>query len=286
MALGVHFLSDVLAGWLLGLGWLAVTTTAFRAWRRDAGLPSGDAGLAPEAAPALRPAPDSDGLVPAHPWQRTAELLVAWVLLLGVLLGSGWLVTQVLAGTAVDRLNVAAVRWFVEHREPALHPFAGVASALGGTAVVATLAIVASALALAATRRWRPALFVAVAMIGEVTLFLATVSIIGRARPSVEHLGPDLPPTSSFPSGHVAAATTLYGGVAMLVLAWTRARRRWLALAGAVVAVLLVAAARLYYGVHYPTDVLAGLLLGLAWLTVCARVLHPGPAAPRGSRSP
>jgi undecaprenyl-diphosphatase len=285
LALGVHFLSDVLGGWLLGLGWLAVTTTAFRAWRRSVRLPDGGPGLSPEAAAALRPAPGSHGPVLPHPWQRAAELVIAWVLLLGVLLGAGWLVTQALAGSAVDRLNVAAVRWFVEHREPALRSFAAVASALGGTAVAVALALVAASLVLAATRRWRPVLFLAVAMVGEVTLFLATVSIVGRARPPVEHLGPGLPPTSSFPSGHVAAATTLFGGVAVLFLAWTRAWWRWLALAGAAVAVLLVAAARLYYGVHYPTDVLAGLVLGLAWLSVCAHVLRPGPGAARGSGS-
>lgn len=281
MALGVHFLSDVLGGWLLGLGWLAVTTTAFRAWRRSARLPAGGPGLSPEAVPALRPAPGSHHPLLAHPWHRAAELVIAWVLLLGVLLGAGWLVTQALAGTAVDRLNVAAVRWFVEHREPALRPFAAVASSLGGTAVVVALTLVAAVLVLAATGRWRPVLFLAVAMVGEATLFLATASIIGRARPPVEHLGPDLP-TASFPSGHVAAATTLYGGVAVLVVLHTRAWWRWLAVAGAAVAVLLVAAARLYYGVHYPTDVLAGLLLGLAWLAVGAHVLRPGQGAPPG----
>jgi undecaprenyl-diphosphatase len=280
VALGVHFLSDVLGGWLLGLGWLAVTTTAFRAWRRSVRLPAGGPGLAPEAAPALRPSPESHSPVLPHAWHRAAELVIAWVLLLGVLLGAGWLLTQALAGTAADRLNLVAVRWFVEHREPALDRFAAVASALGGTAVVVALTLVAAALALAATRRWRAVLFLAVAMAGEATLFLATVSIIGRARPPVEHLGPDLPPTASFPSGHVAAATALYGGVAVLVVLHTRAWWRWLALAGAAVAVLLVAAARLYYGVHYPTDVLAGLVLGLAWLAACARVLHPGPGPP------
>lgn len=275
----------MVAGWLLGLGWLAVTTTAFRAWRRSEGLPAGGTGVSPEAAPALRPAPASPGPVLAHPWHRAAELLIAWVLLLGVLLAAGWLVTQVLAGTALDRLNIATVRWLAEHREPAFRPYAALASALGGTVVVVALTLVAAALALAVTRRWRPVLFLAVAMVGEVTLFLATASIIGRARPPVEHLGPDLPPTSSFPSGHVAAAATLYGSVVVLVFAYVRARWRWLVLAGAVVAVLLVAAARLYYGVHYPTDVLGSLVLALPWLAVCARVLPPGPSRPPGLRS-
>ena len=50
IALGVHFVSDVLAGWLIGTGWLLVTATAFRTWRRH-GLcvPSAVDGLAPES---------------------------------------------------------------------------------------------------------------------------------------------------------------------------------------------------------------------------------------------
>jgi undecaprenyl-diphosphatase len=39
VGLGVHYLSDVVAGGLLGLGWVVVTTAAFEAWRRDVGLP-------------------------------------------------------------------------------------------------------------------------------------------------------------------------------------------------------------------------------------------------------
>src|SRR5205823_14443517 len=50
VGLGVHYVSDVLAGWVLGLGWLAATTAAFQAWRREAGAstpPAADAGREP-----------------------------------------------------------------------------------------------------------------------------------------------------------------------------------------------------------------------------------------------
>jgi undecaprenyl-diphosphatase len=51
VGLGVHYVTDVVAGWVLGLGWLAATTAAFQAWRREIGAPTGPAterGLEPE----------------------------------------------------------------------------------------------------------------------------------------------------------------------------------------------------------------------------------------------
>src|SRR3954469_22471822 len=86
IALGVHFLSDVLGGWLLGLAWISITAYAFRLWRREAGRPTPPlvAGLEPGAAAALAPAPAEGELLP-HPWAKAAEILVGWVLVFGLL---------------------------------------------------------------------------------------------------------------------------------------------------------------------------------------------------------
>ncbi len=61
IASGVHYLTGVLAGWLLGAAWLAVTAAAFRHWRRDAGLatPPLLEGLAPEERNRLQAAPSA-----------------------------------------------------------------------------------------------------------------------------------------------------------------------------------------------------------------------------------
>ena len=87
-------------------------------------------------------------------------------------------------------------------------------------------------------------------------------------RPRVPHLD-EAPPTSSFPSGHTAAAVCFYGSIAAIIL-W-HSRHRWIKVAAVVICAavpLLIAGSRVYRGMHYPTDVLAGLLLGAIWLTV------------------
>lgn len=279
LALGVHYVTDVLGGWLLAGAWLGTTAVAFRRHRREqSGLPHRplSEGLEPEAAPALEPAPDADEEWPPHPREVAARLVVVWVLLLGVLVAAGLLVTEVLAGTALDRFDQAILRAAVDLRTPTLNTLSRYASLLGGTPFVVTSAIVVAALTLAVTRRWRPLLFLAATMIGEVALFLTVGLIVGRSRPDVPQLDPDLPPTSSFPSGHVSAAVTWYGGLALLTIAAVHGRRRWLVVGALVLVVLLVAASRIYRGVHHPSDLLGSLLLALPWLATTWLTLRPG----------
>lgn len=284
VALGVHHPTDVVAGWLLGALWLTATATAFRRWRREEGhraVPL-SAGLAPEDRPAVLPAPGEDRDV-EHPGQGVARLLVAAVVIWGALLGVGLLITEVLTG--LQQAEVAFLRELVALRTPAVSTVMVLVGHLGGTRGIIAVLLVAAALSLALTRRWRPGAFLVVAVVGESALFLATATVIGRERPPVVSLSPPLPPTSSFPSGHVAAAAVLYGGIALLVTAYRRGWLARLAVAAAVLVVALVTASRLYRGVHYPTDVTASLLFAGAWLAVCWLVLRPGPPGRREARS-
>lgn len=219
----------------------------------------------------------------------TGLLLLAAALLLGVAIGAGLLATRVEPGSEVAEGDAAVVEWLAEERTPPLDTASGAVAELGNTAVVVGVGLLAALVAAAVLRRRRPALVLAIALVGELAIFLTTSAVIDRPRPPVPHLDAELPPTSSFPSGHTAASICLYGGLAALVLAATRAWWRWLVLVAAVVVVAAVALARLYRGAHFPTDVLGSVLFAVPWLLVVLR-LAPDPDAdagpPAGARGP
>jgi membrane-associated phospholipid phosphatase len=102
----------------------------------------------------------------------------------------------------------------------------------------------------------------------ELAAYLSITYLVDRPRPSVEATAA-FPSTPSFPSGHVAAAVVLYGGLAIVVWSLDASRAvRGAAVVVAFVLPTLVAWSRVYEGLHYPTDVVAGVLLGASCLVV------------------
>lgn len=121
---------------------------------------------------------------------------------------------------------------------------------------------IALSLALLAWKRWREAAFAIVALAGSALLNLSAKQFFQRDRPSLwESIAPES--TFSFPSGHAMGSMTL---AAVLVLLCWHTRWRWPMLAAALAFTGLVGLSRLYLGVHYPSDVLAGWAAGLAWV--------------------
>jgi undecaprenyl-diphosphatase len=127
-------------------------------------------------------------------------------------------------------------------------------------------------LALAWARRMREGLFAGLALGGSALLNVLAKHVYARPRPDLWlSIAPET--TYSFPSGHAMGSMTL-GAVAVL-LAW-RTRWRWPVLAAGAVFVLLVGLSRVYLGVHYPSDILAGWAAALAWTVACYGLVFSG----------
>jgi membrane-associated phospholipid phosphatase len=233
----------------------------------------------------LDPAPDGRDAVLAARWRRRREglpsalFLLGWAVVLAAALSlAGWVLSKVVHDDGIGRADASLSRWFAGERSDGLNDLTAVTSEIGGTLTITVMAVLAVAVAALVWRRWREPLLVAVAVAGEVAIFLAVTMLVDRGRPPVTHLD-EAPPTSSFPSGHTAATLVLWGALA--VLASQRARSalvRGLFLTLAVVLPLLVASSRLYRGMHYLTDVAGGLTLGAAWLLVTVRGIRLGVA--------
>ncbi|MEO8329792.1 MAG: phosphatase PAP2 family protein, partial [Candidatus Nanopelagicales bacterium] len=141
------------------------------------------------------------------------------------------------------------------------------ASGMGETITVIAIATVLG-IALLFMRKWACTLLLASTMLVEVTAFVATTLFVSRDRPDVKQLDVS-PPTSSFPSGHTAASFALYGSIALLVTLHTRSTAlRILAWVLAVSAAVTVGVARIYRGMHHPTDVIGGLILGASCVLI------------------
>jgi membrane-associated phospholipid phosphatase len=136
---------------------------------------------------------------------------------------------------------------------------------LGGTPVLALVAGAGGGYLVGGGRR-RDAALLAVALIGSQVLTSILKATFERPRPSFD----DPVATAgwfSFPSGHALSSIALYGALAYVLPRRVRSIRvRALGLGGVVLLVVAIGFSRLYLGVHYLTDVLAGYSIGLAWL--------------------
>jgi undecaprenyl-diphosphatase len=283
--LGVHFLSDVIGAWALGIAWLGVTAFAFELTRSAAGRPvTGPVaeGLEPEARADLAPtAPNPAGHTPRlHRGRIAAGIVIAWVLILGLVVGVGELVTKDGNGNVLGDRTIP--HWFVAHRTPAWTLWSKVFTTLGATQAILIVALATCVVFLALTRRWRPVVFIATVMFGELAAFLIAAAVVKRPRPDVTHLDQHLP-TSAYPSGHEAATCCLYVAVAILVIGHARGWWRWLFLLPAIAMPVLVALSRMYRGEHHPTDIAGSLLFSALWLTATCLLIRPN-ADGRGRR--
>ncbi|MFF3207351.1 diacylglycerol kinase family protein [Streptomyces sp. NPDC002962] len=206
---------------------------------------------------------------------RTAARIAALTVCQGALMvGLGLLITGPARGlwpmTVEDDVNEG----FEHARTGTLTTLSLFGSEAGNTLTVIAVTVLACAGLLLIPRlpMWRQAAFLSVAVSLQALVFLVITESVDRQRPDVHRLDAS-PPTSSYTSGHTGAATALYGGLAVLAL--SRLRGPWRRIVGALLLLVpvAVAVARLYRGMHHPTDVVGGLVNGSLSLMIVGRAL-------------
>ncbi|MDP9464557.1 MAG: phosphatase PAP2 family protein [Actinomycetota bacterium] len=194
---------------------------------------------------------------------------VAFAALFAGALLVGWVFDSIDRNSGFARWDKSAAQWGADHATKRSTSVLNAITALGATR---WLFIVIAAVGVLAVRRrgWGALGYLAVVGLGVSGLNNGLKLLVQRDRPNVGRLVGFA--GSSFPSGHSAAAAACWAALALVVLA--RRGRAWRA-AGAIAAMFVsfgVAASRVLLGVHWLTDVIAGLAVGWTWFLLCTIV--------------
>ena len=183
----------------------------------------------------------------------------------------GLLLTHVLENSALVRFDVRLANTLEASRTPMLITLTGIGTFFADPLPVAVFWLLAVVITAVALRHWRPPMLFMVAIGGEKLSYYFTTLIVDRPRPEVETVG-QVHVTSSYPSGHVGSAISLWATLALLVMTLLSGRLNRRAIIVAVVVGAFFAAevsySRLYRGHHFFTDVVMGTVIGAAWVVI------------------
>jgi undecaprenyl-diphosphatase len=212
-------------------------------------------------------------------------LTLVIVAIAGAAVVVGVLLAMIRSETGLADVDVRAARWASEQATAGSTRFLRALTHLGGSAGVAVLAVLVAVAARRAAPVRSVVAFLVVVIAGQNLLVNTVKWLVDRARPDLDPLGGYSGP--SFPSGHSATAAAAFAAFA-LVLGRRRSLGTKALLAGGAAGVATaVAATRVLLGVHWFTDVVAGLVMGWAWFAVCSiafggRLLRFGAPVERG----
>jgi membrane-associated phospholipid phosphatase len=223
--------------------------------------------------------------VSAVAMQGLKRVLIPIAVLLAAIIGLGLLITKVLAHTWPFTVEDNLDRELAGDRTESWNAVSSFFSTLASTPVIIGVTVVIAIILRLTLHRWREPLFLAAAVTAQALVFFFATLAIDRSRPQVTHMDKS-PPTSSYPSGHTSAAFALYVGLALvLALLVRRTALKWLCWL-LVLVPLSVALARLYRGMHHPSDVVASFVNGGVCVAVMASaILDRGKVWGRGART-
>ncbi|WP_169740191.1 phosphatase PAP2 family protein [Carnobacterium funditum] len=139
---------------------------------------------------------------------------------------------------------------------------------LGGVPVMSTAVVLFSSFLIWQSKNKRLAIwYISQSILGAGALNILVKVLFQRERPTIEHLV--IQGGFSFPSGHSMGSLISYGGIAFLIFyLYKKSTLSIGVLVIAILLILLIGLSRIYLGVHFPSDVIGGYLLGTSWLTL------------------
>lgn len=167
----------------------------------------------------------------------------------------------------------SVIRWMGAHHTSELDAVMLEVTALG-TGTVVLMIVAVAALFLILTQHKYSAILLLASTLGGLVLNGVLKFGFNRPRPSL------FVPTvhavsSSFPSGHAMSAAIVYTTVAYLAARLHKRKwARWLVMTAAFIIIASISISRMYLGVHYPSDVIAGVVIGVAWAGFCMATLE------------
>ena len=170
--------------------------------------------------------------------------------------------------TGLVSIDRAAATWGAEHATSVSTFLLRAVTQLGATMTITALAIVLCIVEYRRLPSRTMPVYLLVVVLGQLLIVNLIKVAVARARPDIDPLAAFT--GASFPSGHTTAAASFYAAVALLLGRGRPLRARSI-LAGAAVGIAVaVAASRVLLGVHWFSDVLAGLALGWSWFAICS----------------
>lgn len=192
-----------------------------------------------------------------------AALLLLFTIVFGAATGVGWLFDTIDENRGFARWDESAAEWGAEHSTDGSTRALEAVTQLGATGWLLIVMLVVGGFEAWRARRLGPLGYLAAVGLGISAINNGLKHLVQRERPAVLQL------TEfggySFPSGHTAAAAACWAALA-LVLVRRRSRAiRTVAALGAALVTIAVASSRVLLGVHWLTDVIAGVIVGWAW---------------------
>jgi membrane-associated phospholipid phosphatase len=181
--------------------------------------------------------------------------------------------TDELAENELEPFDTAVQNFVISYRTPWLTVFFEFMTDMGDRLAYILITMALVAYFYIARKGWKFILQTASVLILSTLSNILLKRVINRARPSLEHLV--TVNTLSYPSGHSMCAMAFYGFLAYLCARYTI--KRWLKITLIILLIFIICMiglSRIYLGVHYPSDVIAGFIGGLIWVTFCALIFN------------